>query len=121
MLVDAPEQAKINVAVIVESDDLISCSFDVASKIWRSGLSCEITSTGSPKKRWEKATKFKNPDLALSLSPGMEGRPSLRVRYYAKYPQIEMPSDEALRSLFGACYDLQIERKPVTLWADRPL
>ncbi|WP_336968195.1 histidine--tRNA ligase [Sphingobium aromaticiconvertens] len=122
MLIDAPEIAKINVAVVVESDDLISCSYDVASKIWRSALSCEITSTGSPKKRWEKATKLKNPDIAISLSSSGEGgRPSLRIRYYAKYPQIEMPSDETLHSMFGASYDLQVERKPITLWADRPL
>ncbi|HEX7875958.1 MAG TPA: histidine--tRNA ligase [Sphingobium sp.] len=121
MLVDAPEIAKINVAVIVESDDLIACSYDVASRLWRSGLSCEITATGSPKKRWEKATKFKNPDIAISLSSVTEGgRPNLRIRYYAKYPQIQMPTDETLQGLFGAGYDLQIEQKPVTLWADRP-
>jgi histidyl-tRNA synthetase len=122
MLIDTPENAKINVALVVESDDLISRSFHVASQIWRSGWSCEITTTGSPKKRWEKATKFKNPDLAISLSSGSDGsRPALRIRYYAKYPQIEMPSDETLRSIFGTGYDLQIERKSVTFWADRPL
>ncbi|MEJ7935742.1 histidine--tRNA ligase [Sphingobium sp. AN558] len=122
MLVDAPEIAKANFAVIVESDDLISAGYDVASRIWRSSLSCEVTATGSPKKRWEKATRLKNPDIAISISSEVTAdRPNLRVRYYAKYPQIEMPSDDVLHSMFGSRYNLQIERQPITLWADRPV
>jgi len=118
MLIDAPETERMNFAVVVEDDDLLANGLAVIQRLREAGYSCELTASGSPKKRWEKATKTRNPDIVCSVSMSA-GETSLQFKYYAKYPRIEMPS-ERLRSLMAGQGVIAIQTHPVTLWKDRP-
>jgi histidyl-tRNA synthetase len=110
------EENKPNFAVVVEDDSMIANGIAIISALRRNGYSADLTATGSIKKRWEKATRYVNPDVVCTMTAG-----GIRVRYYAKYPQIFMPNDEVLAAMLGSLGVLQIERQPVTLWADRPV
>ena len=110
------EDSKPNFAIVIEDDLVAVNGIAAVSALRRKGYSADLTATGSIKKRWEKATRTVNPDVVCTMTAD-----GIRVRYYAKYPQILMPSDADLAEIFGAFGDLQIERQPVTLWADRPL
>ncbi len=115
MLVGEREEDKPNFAVIVEDDDLILDGLSVVTNLRRCGFSAELTASGSPKKRWEKATRYRNPDIVCTLNSA-----GANFRYYAKYPNVLMPTDDSLRGFAPGIQHVEITRIPVTLWADRP-
>lgn len=115
MLIGEVDEPRVNFAVVVEDDDRKTRGFVIANLLRRRGFSCEVTASGSVKKRWEKATRGKNPDMVCRVTTDL-----IEIRYYAKYPQIEMPSDDLLRSTARVSDAMTIERQPITLWADRP-
>jgi len=113
MLIDAPVDIKPNFAVIVEDDHLLTAGLEIISRLRSLGYSCELAASGSPKKRYEKATRLRNPDIVCNVR---EGR--LEFKYYAKYPQMEIPRAE-IETILGDKFLLDMAEHPITLWADR--
>ena len=120
MLVAEPKGESPNFAVVVEDDNLQGLAVRLASNLRGAGFSCAVTASGSAKKRYEKATRFVNPDFVAVIGGAENGQPQVRFRYYAKYPYLELPPDELLRSAVGQEAVTIILRHPVTLWDDRP-
>ncbi|HQS71342.1 MAG TPA: histidine--tRNA ligase, partial [Novosphingobium sp.] len=60
----------------------------VASSLRRFGFSCELRTTGSPKKRYEKLAFDRN-NFLLRVTRGENGQPVLKSRAIAKYPTWE--------------------------------
>jgi len=118
MLIDAPDSDTSNFAVIVEDDALLANGLSVIQRLRQAGYSCELTASGSPKKRWEKATRYKNPDIVCQISASGAAI-NLLFKYYAKYPRIELPSDQ-LRALLEGHGIVTTNPQPITLWKDRP-
>jgi histidyl-tRNA synthetase len=113
MLIDAPQPETLNFAVVVEDDALIERGLHVCTNLRRLGFSCELTASGSPKKRWEKATRFRNPDIVCKVGD------VLQFKYYAKYPRIEMP-EKVLYRAFSDRLSVEVLSHPIVLWQDRP-
>jgi histidyl-tRNA synthetase len=122
MMIGAPEEEKPNFAVVIEDDRFQAVGMRVAAALRGAGYSCEITASGSPKKRYDKAVRYRNPDIAAVISSGGAGenRPQIRFKYYAKYPCMRMPSESSLRRLVGDEADLIVEERPIVLWDQRP-
>jgi histidyl-tRNA synthetase len=57
MLIDAPAPEVMDVAIVVEDDAAIGVAMASASRLRTSGLSVELLSTGSPRKRFDRAVK----------------------------------------------------------------
>lgn len=66
MLVGEKGEAKTDVIVVVEDDALITKGLAAISELRRNGLSADLISTGSPRKRFDKASKA-NPKAILSI------------------------------------------------------
>jgi histidyl-tRNA synthetase len=64
MMIEAPAQDRINFAIVVEDDALQHLGQWVASSFRRSGVSCQLISEGSQRKRFDKAVKLQ-PDAIL--------------------------------------------------------
>jgi histidyl-tRNA synthetase len=47
-----------NCAIVLEEDDLLAVAIWLSSNLQRTGVSCEIVATGSPRKRFDKAKKL---------------------------------------------------------------
>lgn len=57
MLIDAPAPEVMDVAIVVEDDGALGVAMASASRLRTSGLSVELFSTGSPRKRFDRAVK----------------------------------------------------------------
>jgi histidyl-tRNA synthetase len=57
MMIDAPAVEAIDAAIVVEDDAAMSAALSAASKLRAGGLSVELISTGSPRKRYDRAVK----------------------------------------------------------------
>ena len=57
MLIDAPAAEVIDAAIVVEDDAALGVAMASASLLRSSGLSVELFSTGSPRKRFDRAVK----------------------------------------------------------------
>ena len=57
MMIGAPAVEKIDAAIVVEDDAAMSAALSAASKLRAGGLSVELVSTGSPRKRYDRAVK----------------------------------------------------------------
>ncbi|MEM6493812.1 MAG: histidine--tRNA ligase [Pseudomonadota bacterium] len=57
MLVGKKEATALEVIVVAESDDRLSDSISAVSRLRRAGLTAELLASGSPRKRYDKATK----------------------------------------------------------------
>jgi histidyl-tRNA synthetase len=58
MLIEAPAADAIDVIIALEDDAAASTGFAALSALRRSGLATDIVATGSPRKRYDKASKF---------------------------------------------------------------
>ena len=94
MLLAEPEVERPNFAVIVEDDSAEAIAVKLARSLRAASLSCAVTATGSPRKRYEKGTRYVNPDFVAVL--GSAGQ--LNIKPYAKYPRIRL-SAETVREL----------------------
>ena len=71
MMIEAPEPETIDVAVVVENDRAAAGAQGAASRLRAAGLSAEIYSTGSPRKRRDRAIKKGAANiLTLDVSDG---------------------------------------------------
>jgi histidyl-tRNA synthetase len=122
MMIDAPEEEKPNFAIVVEDDAFQGVGMRVAAALRAVGYSCELTATGSVKKRYDKAVRYRNPDIAAVINSGSAGenRPQIRFKYYAKYPHLRMPAESVLKQLVGDEAGLIVEDHPIVLWDQRP-
>ena len=66
MLVGDRTEAKIDVIVVVEDDAFIARGVAAISELRRNGLSADLLASGSPRKRFDKASKA-NPKAILSI------------------------------------------------------
>ncbi|WP_408589274.1 histidine--tRNA ligase [Novosphingobium sp.] len=66
MLVGDRAEAKIDVIVVVEDDAFIARGVAAISELRRNGLSADLLASGSPRKRFDKASKA-NPKAILSI------------------------------------------------------
>jgi histidyl-tRNA synthetase len=57
MLIDAPEPEVMDAAIVVEDDVALGVALASASRLRASGLAVELFSTGSPRKRFDRAVK----------------------------------------------------------------
>ena len=58
MLIDAPTLDRLEVAVVAESEDLEMTAIAATNALRRAGISSEAVTTGSPRKRFDKALKL---------------------------------------------------------------
>ena len=77
MLVEKPNDDRTDVIVVVENDDFLARGIRVLDVLRRDGLTAEMIATGSPRKRFDKASKA-NPRALLSV--GGVGTDSAPVR-----------------------------------------
>jgi histidyl-tRNA synthetase len=71
MLIDAPAEDMLDVAIVVEDDDAIGAAGAAAARLRRHGLAVEIIATGSPRKRFDRAVKKGAAEiLVVSLDDG---------------------------------------------------
>ena len=78
MLVEYASQDKFDAVIVVESDDRLSDAIKLARKLRVAQFATEIVATGSPRKRFDKATKISS-HMLISLSVSNDG-PSMRTR-----------------------------------------
>ena len=57
MLIESPSTEALDVAIVVNDDRALSAAFGAASRLRREGLATEIVATGSPRKRFDRASK----------------------------------------------------------------
>jgi histidyl-tRNA synthetase len=57
MMIDAPVQEIIDVAIVVEDEAALGAGLAAASRLRAAGLSVEMVATGSPRKRFDRAVK----------------------------------------------------------------
>jgi histidyl-tRNA synthetase len=119
MLIDEPDEERANFAIVLEDDALEALAIKAAKMLRSAGFSCEVTASGSLKKRYSKATQYRHPDCTIVIKSGSSGGSEALVRYYAKYPHSLMPEETVLRSLLNCFDEIVIQRTPVTLWRER--
>jgi histidyl-tRNA synthetase len=78
MLIAEPVAERIDVYVVVENDAVQADGILAVSTLRRAGLAAELLATGSPRKRFDKASKS-NPRMLLSLGHA-DGRTSARLK-----------------------------------------
>ena len=78
MLVEYASQDTFDAVIVVESDDRLSDAIKLARKLRFAQFATEIVATGSPRKRFDKATKIAS-HMLISLSVSNDG-PFLRTR-----------------------------------------
>ena len=86
MLIDAPVVEQIDVAIVVEDDRATPAAWGAASRLRRGGLSVEVVATGSPRKRYDRATK-KGATEVLVLTT-LDDAVSYRVKSFGA-PRVE--------------------------------
>lgn len=111
MLIEKPDHELPNFALVVENDDLMAAATRFARSLREAGFSSEITAGGSVKKRFEKATRLRNPDFAAVFRP----QGDLRIRPYAKYPHIRI-TEAALRPLLPDGIPADLDLKVFETW-----
>ena len=57
MLIDAPADEALDVAIVVEDDAAFAAAWAAATHLRKQALSVEIIATGSPRKRFDRAVK----------------------------------------------------------------
>ncbi|TCP91326.1 histidyl-tRNA synthetase [Sphingomonas sp. PP-CE-1A-559] len=67
MLIDEPAVPEVDVAVVAEAQEFESAATKLTAALRRAGFTVEVSVTGNPKKRYEKALKT-NPAYTISLS-----------------------------------------------------
>ncbi len=72
MLVDNQHFVALDVAIAVENDAVISTGLAAVAKLRRAGLSSELVASGSPRKRYDRATAL-NPKVLVSVDRGDDG------------------------------------------------
>ena len=113
MLLDEPEEDRPNFAVVVEDNASEHLAIGFARSLRDAGFSCSVTATGSPKKRFDKATRSVNPDFCAVFSTG----PTLRVRPYAKYPRLRI-DEEAITPLIPAGVERDLQVQVAEIWSE---
>ena len=78
MLVEYASQDTFDAVIVVESDDRLSDAIKLARKLRFAQFATEIVATGSPRKRFDKATKIAS-QMLISLSVSNDG-PFMRTR-----------------------------------------
>jgi len=78
MLIAEPAAERIDVYVVIENDAVQADGILAVSTLRRAGLAAELLATGSPRKRFDKASKS-NPRMLLSLGQ-TDGRTSTRLK-----------------------------------------
>lgn len=78
MLVGARDEAKTDAIVVVEDDSRISDAIRLTRRLREAGFSADVISTGSPRKRFDKAAKMPAHTL-ISFTMSSDG-PSRRIR-----------------------------------------
>ncbi len=82
MLIDAPAGELLDVVVVVEDDRAINAGWSAASRLRSLGISAEVVSTGSARKRFDRAVKKgANEILVLGVA---DGTVSTRVKTAGK-------------------------------------
>ena len=79
MLIDAPEAEKLDVAVVVEDDRARTAAWFALGLVRKAGLSAEVVSTGSIRKRYDRALK-KGPSVIVVLGKLDRGGLSVGIR-----------------------------------------
>jgi histidyl-tRNA synthetase len=97
MLVQGGHTQRPQIAIAVENDSLITGSVLVARKFRDVGLSVEVVATGSPRKRFDRATKVDPSELLLSLDI-QDGIVRANQRW-ANYPAHARVIEKALQGL----------------------
>jgi histidyl-tRNA synthetase len=77
MMIDAPAPARVDVAVVAEKDVVLPEAIESAKVLRQKGFSAELFAEGSPRKRFDKASKT-NPRAILSID--LSGDITPRVR-----------------------------------------
>jgi histidyl-tRNA synthetase len=77
MLIDAPEE-RLDVVIAVEDDNLVSQGTAILIALRRAGFAAESVTTGSPRKRYDKAVA-KNARILFAIKLD-QGNPALTVR-----------------------------------------
>jgi histidyl-tRNA synthetase len=74
MLVGAREEDRLQVAIAVEADEMISAAHAAAGRLRAAGYTVEIVTSGSPRKRYDKAAKLDAEMLAsFQIRDGLRG------------------------------------------------
>jgi histidyl-tRNA synthetase len=79
MMIDAPTDEWIDVAIVVEDDAEMDAAWKAAAALRNAGLSVDLVASGSPRKRYDRAVKKGAREL-LVLGRDKEGQPTQRVR-----------------------------------------
>ena len=90
MLVGNREAAPADVVIAVEDDAALNIATGALAALRRAGLSGELIATGSPRKRYDKATKI--PAKVIAALSLVDGAPRWRLRG-------DDPVREALRAI----------------------
>jgi histidyl-tRNA synthetase len=94
MLVGEHREERLVVAIALEADELLDRAISIATDLRRAGFSVELVSTGSPRKRFDKATKLE-PELLASIQM-RQGQPAFSTR-----SAIDEERDQAICSIFA--------------------
>ncbi|MCY7338514.1 MAG: histidine--tRNA ligase, partial [Sphingomonas bacterium] len=90
MLIEAPAAEALDAAIVVEEDDALTAAWGAASHLRRRGLSVEIVTGGSPRKRYDRAVKKGAREIVvLTIADGKVAhrvRASSDARVEAKSP-----------------------------------
>ena len=89
MLLSGVDDERPNFGIILEDDAFQADAIAIGRTLREKGYSAEIHSTGSRKKRFEKAVR-NNPDFTCSLRSGESGKLHIAVKVYAKYPRVRL-------------------------------
>jgi histidyl-tRNA synthetase len=112
MLIDAPDDTRSNFAVVLEADERLNDAISISASLREAGYSCEMTTAGSVKKRYDRATRSQNPDFVCIVD--LLG---VRVRPYAKYPRIR-PSELDIRRALNSWPLIESKFEVHETWAE---
>ena len=112
MLIDAPDVTRSNFAVVLEADERLNDAISISASLREAGYSCEMTTAGSVKKRYDRATRSQNPDFVCIID--LLG---VRVRPYAKYPRIR-PSELDIRRALNSWPLIESKFEVHETWAE---
>jgi histidyl-tRNA synthetase len=85
MMIAAPEAERLEYVIVVEDDEITELGVFITSALRRNHISCDLLSSGSPRKRFDKALKS-NPKSVISLNTVLldEGQyANLRIKQVA--------------------------------------
>jgi histidyl-tRNA synthetase len=80
MLLVLRDQNAVKVAVVVENDLEMGHGFKVASLLRSAGIAVEFVATGSPRKRFDRATKLGTQAIVAFDTTGLNGEAKTRIR-----------------------------------------